>query len=345
MANNELIKWGILNDIYMSFDETTKSLPISDLKLGHISGGEINKKILFNSIFNAIKLKHFTLADQILTITDAGIMQRNVYEAIANPKEIPDDDFMQELTEAYRDEATPRSITYKEIKNNEKWDVDRMNTVRHQPMCVSFNKINYTDECAIEDMPIKMSGNTDIHLPDFVPKEFVDTINATLNYDKNNFESFKDMFVYLTITSNEVQPGHVQRVSGWHVDGYQKNTPERPAGIIQHQYSISNELPTIFYAHYLCAQLHQLPKKEFFKQLSDLCEAKRGGYIATEPYEMYLLNSFCPHKPAINRTDKPIQRWFMRISFSLVPFTNEKNTKNPLIDYTWTKETKATFYK
>ena len=193
------------------------------------------------------------------------------------------------------------------------------------------------DDLTIEDMPIKFPGS-DCRIPELVPENYVKLVQNIVNYDATLSTSFKSNYVYLTITRSTVEPGRVQRIPGWHVDGFQK--PGRTPQVIQHQYAVTNALPTLFCTDPLVL-VHSDNKKDFFKQLADVCET--GTHWQATPGQIHLLNAYCPHRPV--EAKEPTRRFFVRVSFSQIPFTRKGNTKNPCFDYEWNDKTKIEFYE
>ena len=223
-----------------------------------------------------------------------------------------------------------------DIQQRKKWNVAEFCHPRCPEVIGEWKQDPYQKNLKIEDCPIKFPGS-ELRVPDFVPSVYQSLLDMILTYDQALFpDSYPSMYVYLTITQSHVGPGKVQRVPGWHVDGYQK-AHERTPLEIQHQYAITNCLPTSF--HLSGLDIKQLPKKMFFETLARTCKDE----WAAQPYEIHLLNSFCPHRPVEAKTEH--DRWFVRLSFSQVPFTRKGNTINPLFDYTWDHKTKKEFYR
>ena len=61
------------------------------------------------------------------------------------------------------------------------------------------------------------------------------------------------------------------------------------------------------------------------------------------PYQIHLLNAYCPHEPGT--ADKEGFRTFVRFSISTIPFMGDENTRNPLFKYDWNEEAKQAYYK
>ena len=197
----------------------------------------------------------------------------------------------------------------------------------------TFEPDSLSDDIVVEDMPIKFPRSK-VLIPDFITADYQRLIQRIFEYDTNN----DDLYTYLTITTSTVESDAVQRIPGWHVDGFQK--PHRGLLSVQRQYAVTNCLPTLFCTDPLDV-VHSGTKKEFFKQLTEKCQNGTSFWQAA-PYQIHLLNSFCPHRPV--KATETIRRFFVRVSFSPVPFTRKNNTINPLFKYKWDSSTKKMFY-
>ena len=222
-----------------------------------------------------------------------------------------------------------------EISASKVWDVKEFALPRIPLVIGQWVGPESQTPLQVEDMPIKFPG-TEVRVPGDLHESHGSLIDQIVSFDQKNFDSFDLQHIYLTITQSVVNVGQVQRIPGWHVDGYQKREPR----IIQHQYAVTNTLPTLF--HVSSVEIEQLPKKEFFKTLAAKCETD-GKKWQAEPGQIHLLNSFCPHRPVETNCEE--FRYFVRLSFSPIPFTRKNNTQNPLFDYHWDLQTKKKFYK
>lgn len=190
----------------------------------------------------------------------------------------------------------------------------------------------------IEDLPIKFPGSA-YKIPQIIWDNFGDLLVQQMELEDGINPEIDSQYVYLTIQQGMVAPDRTQRPPGTHIDGFQKHSiiPQ----IAQHQISVTNARPTVFYAAAVNEETLALPKKEFFKALAQDCE-NQPTY--TPPlYELHLLNAYCPHRPDAATEEQ--FRTFVRFSISSIPFMGQDNTHNPLFDYEWTDEKKAEFYR
>jgi len=220
-----------------------------------------------------------------------------------------------------------------DIRQRKKWNVAEFRHQRCPEVIGEWKQDPPHNDLKIEDLPIKFP-DSELWIPDFVPLVYQSLLDMILTYDQAMFpESYPSMYIYLTISNSHIEPGHVQPTPGWHVEGYQK-AHERTPFEIQHQYAVTNCLPASFHTSGL--EMKQLPKKMFFQTLARSCKDE----WAAKPYEIHLLNSFCPHRPVEAQEDR--NRWFVRLSFSQIPFTRKGNTINPLFEYSWDNKAKTT---
>jgi len=190
----------------------------------------------------------------------------------------------------------------------------------------------------IENLPIKFPGS-DCRIPGLVWDHFGDMLAQVIEIEKQVNPVLEEQYIYLTIQQGPVDPGNTHRPAGTHVDGFQKDAiiPQT----IQHQISVTNTLPTIFYAAALPQDALALPKRDFFKAMAQTCADKPS--LSPPPYTLHLLNAYCPHRPA--PASEKTFRTFVRFSISTIPFMDEDNTRNKLFDYEWTPAKKEAYYR
>ena len=195
-----------------------------------------------------------------------------------------------------------------------------------------------TNGLYVEDIPIKFP-DTDYRIPKIIWDNFGDLLVQQMELEKSINPNIDSQYVYLTIQQDMVSAQKTQRRDGIHLDGFQK--PTIMPQLIQHQISVTNALPTVFYAAAASKNTISLSKKELFCALSQDCQ--NAPTYQPPLYHMHLLNAYCPHQPAVAQTDQ--FRTFVRFSISSLPFMGSDNTRNPLFDYEWTPERKEAFYK
>lgn len=190
----------------------------------------------------------------------------------------------------------------------------------------------------VEDIPIKFP-DTDYRVPEIIWNNFGDLLTQQMELEKKINPHIDEQYVYLTIQQGMVGALKTQRRGGIHLDGYQK--PSIVPQLIQHQISVTNALPTVFFAAAANENTVNLPKKELFGALAEDC--RNAPSYQPPSYHLHLLNAYCPHEPAAEQDEQ--FRTFIRFSISSLPFMGADNTRNPLFDYEWTPERKAEFYR
>ncbi len=194
------------------------------------------------------------------------------------------------------------------------------------------------DGLYVEDMPIKVPGGT-ICIPDGIYySQFKLILDISMLFEMLHNPAFNDQYFYLTIQQSQVKQGTVQRKAGIHLDGFQKPTiiPQ----IAQHQLAITNMIPTEFIVDGIDCEGFSNDKRLLFGWLN--IHGDYGDRYFPAPYELHLLNAFCPHEPGFATED--CFRTFIRFSASVIPFMGEDNTRNPLLDLEWNKKAKLAYY-
>jgi len=190
----------------------------------------------------------------------------------------------------------------------------------------------------IEDMPIKIPGGR-LHLPHNVWfGNFVRILDHFVTFEYTYNPHIRNQYLYLTIQQSWVATGHVQRVPGLHLDGFQKASiiPQ----VAQHQLAITNTIPTEFVAHAYETNLFPEDKHGLFKELTR--QSDNVYRHKPLPFTAHMLNAFCPHAPGIAKEDQ--FRTFIRLSASVIPFMGDGNTRNPLLALSWNAEEKEKLY-
>lgn len=195
------------------------------------------------------------------------------------------------------------------------------------------------DGLYIEDMPIKVPGGPIVIPNEVFHNHFEHFLRWWLVHEQVLNPHYDSQYLYLTIQQSWVKAGAVQRRPGMHLDGFQK------AGIVpqpaQHQFAITNAVPTQFVAHFFDFENLPRDKKGMFEKLQQESEGKSRW--TAKPYQMHLLNAFCPHEPGVAKYD--CFRTFIRCSGSTIPFMGSDNTRNPFLNLEWNVESKRKYYE
>lgn len=186
-------------------------------------------------------------------------------------------------------------------------------------------------EVRVENMVVKAPHSTPCMLPDgAVPEPLVGLVRNIMLHDRRlNARRHDASYAYLTVTRSLLQAGEVQRRPGWHIDGYVR--PDRGPYVMQRQYTWADRLTTTFYTGGVHVEA-DASKKDCFALLNAVCERDRTQWHRPKPLEVVLSTAHCPHKATEARLqDHGKWRTFVRVSFSVVPFSSEGNTTNPLL--------------
>jgi len=211
------------------------------------------------------------------------------------------------------------------------WDTRRFAEVR-QPLrtgtLVNRQRFHHSPVMRTLDMPIKFPG-TDYRIPRELV-QFREAIQRIIDYEHAANRHVDDYYAYLTIDQGFVRKGVTQRNGGAHVDGFQgaRNSPKVP---IDHSYTASTAIPTLFYVHpfetsHLDERVHN-----FFLDFER--QADRAKTIQTQPYGIYVFDAYTVHEAQAATEDT--FRTFLRLSYSVLEFDRLGSAHNPLFDYSW----------
>jgi hypothetical protein len=228
------------------------------------------------------------------------------------------------------------------------WDVKEYKK-QHFPVkvtCCPDLKLEFNGTRVL-DMPVYMHDQG-WHIPDSIQgyksliesakqheMQYYHDVNVRNNNDeKTNQRDVKFRYIYITIDQRVVQPGQCQRRPGYHADSFAPNLDKacQDKELVDHTYIYCDALPTEFISGPF--EIEQTMTDEevlavFEKQSVDKNITTAGTHC------LLMLTPFVIHRTAINHTQLPIPRTFVKISFSTKQFRREGNTHNDLFDYAW----------
>lgn len=187
----------------------------------------------------------------------------------------------------------------------------------------------------VQDLAFRMPGQG-WRLPRLL-LPYLDAIRIAIETERAINEDFlanEDAYhAYITIDQKVVEPHRTQRRQGFHGDAFM--TPEnadlgRPT-FTENTYLVCDRLPTEFkpgpfdisnvYPHIPACLAH-------FDEL-----AARQRTVTLSPYTVARITPYDIHSPAVNHSDEPVRRTFVKITFSRERFNRVGNAANPLHDY------------
>lgn len=163
-------------------------------------------------------------------------------------------------------------------------------------------------------------GDLDIDTIIFI-KKMISTLPSSV--------STKNRYCYITIDNKKVKKNNSQRTQGFHIDGLQGEEIINKKKGCFHLLWVSN-LPTEYILNAKINKNINLKKYNFFNYLDTI---KYKKIYQIEKKSIYLINSYLIHRSPISR--KKCNRLFIRISFSEIPITSKKMTKNDSISYNY----------
>ncbi len=223
---------------------------------------------------------------------------------------------------------------FKEL--NTPWNLKKFKEIR---MPISFGKLSEADRkeftalkvVRVLDIPIKFPG-TDYRIPKEL-KQFQKVIQWVADVEAKVNPYFDNYYCYLTIDQGKVQPDTLQREAPCHVDGFQgARWPKKTW--INHTYTLTNTLPTLFYPQVFDLDKLDIAKHDFFWEFNRQVALTNSKHaIHFEDFELVLMNAYNVHRGV--EATKEIDRTWIRLSFETRIFDRLGNAHNPLFDYNW----------
>lgn len=196
------------------------------------------------------------------------------------------------------------------------------------PVELGHSGLEFVDFATIPNIlraPIKFPG-TEYR----IPKELLPIfhfIERLALYERAINPNHDDAYAHITVETKYVKKGKVQRVGGWHVDGFQgiKNTPKVTA---EHNYIVTDSPSTEFCIQpFFLAHLDEA-KHNLFLEIEE--QASESNAYGTLPCHVYLMDPYMVHRcPKM-----PVGRWrfFVRVCYAFLELDHPKNTINPMFD-------------
>jgi len=211
------------------------------------------------------------------------------------------------------------------------WDPDRFQ-IPHGPYVVGTVSPEWVQSPKgdVLDMPIKLPhGEFRIPVGDDMKK----IVKMCADFEKKINPDWQDYHCYLTINQGTIQPGKTQRNPGVHFDGMQGVRYTEKLKVC-HQYLVSSALPTTFYVQPFDTSQLNPDTHNWFKAFES--QVREENRFNPKPFELVLLTVYCPH--AAKTAEKPTERTFVRVEFSLKQFNRLGNSTNPQLNTGWTYE-------
>jgi hypothetical protein len=186
------------------------------------------------------------------------------------------------------------------------------------------------------DMPVKFPGSHQYRVPRECER-ILPVLRYVAEVERAINPRAKECYAFLTIDQGTVLPDETQRQAGLHVDGFQGARVE-PKLMLGHSYIVGSCVPTVCHRRTFPGVASLDPKSENLFGHMELALADSDEVHDTwspEPFQVCLLDAYCVHSGAPNRTKKPVDRTFIRISFSVRQFDRLGNAHNPMFDYAW----------
>lgn len=160
---------------------------------------------------------------------------------------------------------------------------------------------------------------------------------------------FEDQYyLFVSVSHSYVQPSEMQRRGGWHVDGHQGYERIQGSGIklpTDRQYTMSNALPTEYVIHTFCfdklrdylarescsmdsVNFQHVLEEHVNREISQL--GREAVVKAAKPNTLTFFNPYIVHKAAVNTSEKPVLRTFLRLLFSVYPRDRLGDSMNPV---------------
>lgn len=234
-----------------------------------------------------------------------------------------------------------------------KWaDLPNTSTCYSEPAVIDeldpnvFNAFNAFNTCNVLDMPIRLARDGTIALPMYL-EQYRPIVDRVIEHE-SWFADNNEHNMYITVDTRDARPNKTQRRPGAHLDAY---VPQPDADeTITHTYIAYSALPTEFFPEPFtidrtlsCDQL----LASFDSQLDARAKARNCtvSNLAHRypPNLLLMLTPMVLHRAAINSTDQPVRRTFVKISVSKKKYNREGNTRNVLLDYDWVMAPRSTY--
>lgn len=228
---------------------------------------------------------------------------------------------------------------HRDVLSTPTWDI-RNYERRNVPMVVGHvtgrEEFSRQRGDRVQDMCVKMPGQGWGLAPDF-EAAYGEALRIAVEAERavnEDFRAHEDMYyAYITVDQRLVQPHRTQRRQGFHGDAFL--TPENAdlSGpvLTQNTYLVCDVLPTEFKAG---------PFKIDDVYPDDAaCLARMDEQAAEMPtvlmpaYAVIRITPYHVHSPAVNHSDLPLERTFVKITFSRERFNQAGNALNPMLRY------------
>jgi thymidylate kinase len=220
------------------------------------------------------------------------------------------------------------------------WTQDAFAEPRHPPYKVASvqNRDAFSapvpEPSQVQDMPIKFPRNPEYRIPRELA-QFEEVCRVVANFWAFVSQHSEDYFCYMSVSSHELLPWEIQRRPGLHCDGFQ-SCRHTDNAFGEYAFVISDAVPTVWYIESFDVSNLDRSKDDFFVHFSE--KAKPYQTCDTSPYDIVMMDPYCLHSPATNKSLESVQRTFIRLMFSTREYDRAGNHHNALFDYSWKME-------
>ena len=187
----------------------------------------------------------------------------------------------------------------------------------------------------VQDMAFKMPGQG-YRLPVLL-EPYLEAIRVAIETERavnvDFAEHEDDYLAYITVDQKVVAPHRTQRRQGFHGDAFL--TPENAdlgrSALTENTYLVCDRLPTEF-------KVGPFDLSDVYPDIARVLAcfdelAAAQEVVTFAAYQVVRITPFEVHSPALNPTDAPVERTFLKITFSRERFNREGNAINPLLTY------------
>lgn len=195
-----------------------------------------------------------------------------------------------------------------------------MNITSTAPQSQKHIRINTDFEfCNHAFMCIKESSCSDYLIPENLTKVVQPILQGALELSTHLASLHTDFNCYLSIRHEYVNPSSIGNRPDWHIDGFKSD---------QYNFIWFDSLPTE-----VCLGDFSLTNDHDISLLEMKDQAIGMPILNLKPFTLYEMDLNCVHRPTFNKTNNPILRAFIKLTFSKEVFNCVGNSWNYLIPH------------
>ena len=194
------------------------------------------------------------------------------------------------------------------------------------PIDLGATDLSKVQDCpSVLRMPLKLPGDEHFSIPEeFLP--ILPLLTRLFTYERGICSRYLGFAAHITIDNRNVEPGSTQRFPGFHGDDLQGGIFNSKV-ITAHSYIITSEPATeVCLQPFFVAHLHDTFEKvfdEFDRQ------ARPENTVKVLGSHVYLVDPYNVHRSPV--ITEPVERTFLRITFSPADMLLPHNTINPML--------------